>query len=1263
MTKRFRSTFEAMVLDSNISTINVVSSPLTQNTTGRGVYAWMQQLHPSVDSLQPHQHAEDALKRDAENDTTQPPVKIMKRSDPIFHTKFPLEHIFEIVVMYLFNGLNAAHTQNTDDYHDDNEACSLDHPPDVDGGQNNGAHHATTDTTALLHYLAYVIPEADKLHVFDLDAHPGFFRRLNKVRVIFDQVDYKFRVIVKSGTGGWSDVCLQMRNIFKDALKTVIPRKDREISDCWVELVTEFRIHLINFIKTTAKVTEEEVETWLLKANDIRWESTTYSAGGVLSRDLLRESNTDGHWKKPFIISYWADNYLQLDEYKISRSLNGLVGYGEFLYDRNNNYCNRATNNFYTVVNGQKRMFWKDLDVDAKTKNKGTAFATTDDRCEYLEAMIKDNVLHVTNGFRAIVHRRQRAAMFDIEDRAFDAIGLALFPNEPKPDNLYVPSVHLGPQNKYYSMLHFLRHQIVGLVEGINAHPVHEQGDGLLDPDILLKMSKSFINACVDIATNDSDVSEDAKKEMKKKIKVDIRANITQMFKASIHVARETWLLSTYTKNMPDIDFQRMKESYTTDFWEPSLQDSTLLSAAPQARARQIDDNQHTCNNSSLVRPYNDVALKTHALGYTRASRRNNIPTFAYKIGFNSEILQTYFDRKLHSDGVSNFVATADLTSMLRTSHTLIRGFDRFITIVANARTKNGETLIPLVQTTRTPFESQGAYYVLEGADGLFGNVENRYAGKRALHSDDVLTFWDTLCEIVNNPGIWNLLNNSGADLVINAKKDPAYYSRNGPSNPATFNPQAANVGFVNNGQRIEDGPSSDNSSWLAIANMTYTKLRVGIMDQPDIESSSQKFLNFSLNNTRRTSAETMQHAFRSFYFQLYGRASFMQKFQGFSDRNTPIDNVPMHVAIELDSVVLVDEIEMRLQDAGLQVRDPSKPHYAFPNMFASHAISIPTQKHLRLFYYVFGELLYSIVHDLKTAKPINGNKPQMLQFASNRIAADHIFQHIPKFLKNLTEMFFNGGLHQSMVNQLERKRTRTPDVHNPEFDVTKIEQFSDVSDNLLDTLFALRHVQQPDEERRMPGHWHNLSLDAEILRAQIVEMVKNASVSDNNMHDHEAVEHHVHQEVDIEKTSKDEVEMDPATSNITVNHIEKTHLTADKKEVSTSSEIVHTGFKKAFLTFTPFIRVFRKIQKYYERSNEISGRRTKQELSLAMNKEQQQLFTENRMLVMRICEEQMIILERHQHHGEDFQNSLAWEVLFLTFCQMRQKFAQLNVE
>ena len=325
MHRHFRSPFESMVF-ANTNAQGSTPGPAVGNSFCFS--RWVQDFRPSrptnkedlVVSKKPVDKAHIAPS------TVEPSRNRYSRFDPTY--------LFEVVVMYLLNGLSAS-------------------------GQ-------TTKGTDLLHYLLYIVPEADKLHVVDLDAHSGYFERVQTVRVIFDHIDYRFRVIVQRGGEqgklGWVDICPFLRKRFDSVVDQVMPRvvttdsdhpgrKGPDISDFWVELVTEFRGDLLYELHIHSGLDPMSMNDWVLKPDEICWEEPTYGAGGVDHRSILVDKRMDKEDKLPFIMSYWADNYLEFDTYKTAKVFNGMVGYGQYLVYRNDNHYSgpksKGNNNFF----------------------------------------------------------------------------------------------------------------------------------------------------------------------------------------------------------------------------------------------------------------------------------------------------------------------------------------------------------------------------------------------------------------------------------------------------------------------------------------------------------------------------------------------------------------------------------------------------------------------------------------------------------------------------------------------------------------------------------------------------------------------------------------------------------------------------------------------------------------------------------------------------------------------------------------------------
>ncbi|KAJ1467145.1 hypothetical protein T484DRAFT_1756081 [Baffinella frigidus] len=1231
MSTQFRSKFESMVFQ----TTGVASNGV-DNTSG-SVYTWMQELHPSQvpppESVTEDKRAAITKRAEAESLGSIPEEVIrIERGERMFRKKLETEHLFEMVVMYLFNGLT---------------------PHETGPRKTNNP-----GTMELVHYMAYLIPEADKLRVIDRDAHTHHDQRLEHVRVIFDPVDYRFRVVTRHDThSNWVDVCIPLRHVFTEVMKTVVTKTEVPLQYMWRRIVLAFREELIMFVASHTKTAAMEVGNWVLRKSDIQWEHTLYGAGDVTTRDLIAETTSEDP-PRPFIMSYWADNYLEFDRYKMARMFNGLVGYGEFLYSRDNNYSRKAVNNFYIADMGGrfkmwdsgKKWLWADLAIlthDITTPKLETT-ATVIDRSSVLSAVIKDGKLSVTTRFREMVERRHVEIIRAVEEGVNTQLSKLLFPEDP---TLYTQDMHdhlISHTNKLITKLFETLKD-----GGFEPHGL-TQGDGLLDPDVLLRLCDSFVRKFHKLAANNTDGSSNFTKD--DTIPVDVMGHIKAMMKASVHTAREKWLLSNHIGTMDNVELEAIQDSYKTPLWDTTHTADVGNTSNPDGRntASNTTTSSHSIqvkNNSSLKKAYNDPAITTHALGYTLATRQNNIACDGYAIGFSKDVLQEYYDRKVHNDGAQEFIGSCDLTSILRTTHTLVKGLDRFMVSVSSAGTNNPPTPAdtnkpspPLIQTTRTPFQANGCYYVLDGAYGLYGSVNKRDSGKRRLHVDDVLTFANVMFTIVDNAGVWNLLN-SGS--VVNTPTDRSraqstgkYNSSTSTYKPPAFTPQPANIGFVNAGTEIPDDavpnkPTNEKNSWKEIAQMTYTKLRVGVMDQPCAKNLSRTYLKEVLANTRHLSPEHVEDTFKSFIHKLYRKPCFVQSFRKGNKRkdNTTTstgndaqeNDTSMEQQIRDDAVVLVDNLYSRCLDSGLDPHDPTTPNYAFESL-KKFKIEMPKKKHEQLFYILFGETLYRMTEDLDNAVPVTDNTPQALQCQSNRMAAAHFREHLPKVLSNLTSMFFNGSLHKSLVVQLEPARARaTPAVlrplttYNPD-----MWTFADVCNNPMQVICYCRIFKASRELRR--SNWHNRDVSAKWTEDAIMSLLR----SSNNA---------VRVDTPPERIPETVTEDPVATRNCY------------------GGPSVPEDIKwKTMVTFQPYVDVYDKIKKYYNTGVEFRESTGYKPLS----EEQKVLFYENRMLVTRLCEEQMHTIQHHFSHGQDYPGSMAWELLFDMFFNVRQTFAQM---
>jgi hypothetical protein len=94
-----------------------------------------------------------------------------------------------------------------------------------------------------------------------------------------------------------------------------------------------------------------------------------------------------------------------------------------------------------------------------------------------------------------------------------------------------------------------------------------------------------------------------------------------------------------------------------------------------------------------------------------------------------------------------------------------------------------------------------------------------------------------------------------------------------------------------------------------------------------------------------------------------------------------------------------------------------------------------------------------------------------------------------------------------------------------------------------------------------------------------------------------------------------------------------------------------------ARLTFQPYVETYEKLLTYFRTGLDYRARAC----IVIPNLEMEKLFNENRMLVTRICEENMHTIVHHYSHGEDYRGSMAWELLFDLFLHCRQKFAEIT--
>jgi hypothetical protein len=1275
--KHYRSSFESMVF-AKTGALDVPGSVCTEGS----VYGWIKQLRPSAisgeDPIQKNVADMDAI-RNERNGIIAPvaePDKATIRPQPVYRRKFGVENLFEVVVMYLFNGLRS------------------------DGVDANGV--AVPGTTALLHYIVYLVPEADKLRVVYLDEKRTYFERMKNVRVMFDHEDYRFRVLVRKGgdDGGWIDIGLQLRTYFTGMIKKLVTDEDAKLDECWVKIVKNFREHMVKSLCEHTGQPTETVVGWVLRDDDIQWEVSNYAGGVVEERDLSEQTTTDeekDQLVKPFLVSYWADNYLEFNSYKLSRMFNGLVGYGEYLYERDNNFCRKASNNFFTFDDTEKKWLWEDLpremvdgvEISESVETSENTTATEEERGSVLEAVIKDGKIYLTHAFWRMVTRRHLEAWALIENNSLTKVCERIlsgttgrgYSTDQFQTLFSAIQSYLRQQMQQVFAVNNGAREDVPMVYYVDPSTlptpatIMSEGDGVVKEDVLWQMYKQFLTECFRLASlcGITDFNDNVP------IPRYLRHDITRMLKSGVHFQREKWIISEHTTILGPEYMADIRQTYNKNFWNPTGMDRSSAGNASAQRTYASVSKRPIAwggmgyvsveNNSSLNETYTDPAINTHALGYVKWARFNHVPCTPFALGYSEDIIQKYYDRKVNYDEIDNYVSSCDLTSVLRATQTLVRGFDRFIISIANVveeagtqvGTKTRYSPNPAVQTTRCPYQTHGFAYPLEGNCGVYERVVNVDCGKRKIHSDDLLVFGNVLFTVVNNPGVFNLFNSAAGDTVVATRKDQKRGDLSSASQPVRYVPMTANIGFVNSGKKVADGDINsisrdNNTTWSGISKMTYTKLRVGIMDQTAVHHSSRWYLNEVLNNTRPTTSETALHGWDSFMFRVYQEEGFADLFHGqaerkkkqhevYNDMPPDVEYLSLQDQIEKDALELVDRLHMCCTDAGLQVTNPDNDKFAFSSLH-NQGIQIPEDKSHQLFYILFGETICKLADDLMLMPARTVNTAQELQLRSNEMMAQHLRDQVSHFLEHLTEMFFSGALHKNLVTQLQlNKHDRKLQLPNPLDDMPNKWTFEKITDNMQEAAHYMRHTKSRRCIKDTP--WKSRSVSSQKTKEAVLSMFKekHADPVTAPMDDGSSA---------VNMSAIENLDWGDETATDGPHHVfepasdvqyETPELKAALNDLSASRAV-----------FYPYIQVYKRVAAYFEKG--VVYRANTSDMQLGVDTD---LFYENRMLSMRICEEQMHLIQRHQSYVKDYPDSMAWDFIFDMFMYQRQLFAELR--
>ena len=1193
MSSSARSTFESMAFHSS----TLVHAPATTQTAGR-VYGCVQNFHPTGNE----KHSVDA-----------------SFHERVYKTLFTKEHLFEVAVMYLFNGLKPT-------------------------GASGARGRPKAGTLELLHYLAYIVPEADKLHVTDLNGHPEHIDRMEHVRVIFDPDDFRFRVIVKRKSGvGWIDISLQLRNTFI--------RQQTEVSgnlpDLWVTLVKELRSSLVAALVARTKCSQDRVSKWLTAEEDIAWEVPTYGADATGVRNLFADMdaghkterervNPDGpppqpslQERAPFIVSYWADNYLQMDSYKVARVFNGLVGYGEFLYDRGNNYTKADVNNFFigdVSTPGGKTWLWADMpygDTHGPVGGNGTGpehhVASLKERTRVLEAFIRGDKLYLAAGFRKIVARRHSSTMQALQGALVEALHGAI-------------EVETAVATFVQQFDPFMENNQVAddPNDGKSILAADEARDGHLQSDVIFRTHNALKSKL------EPHVAKYTQWEHGP-----VHDSMYALISASIHIARETWLLDKHTREMEEADLEAIQRTYDTGFWD-SINESeepyeALRTARPVVRGMK--------NNSNLYHPYMDPALSTYAVGYATAAREAGLvcDSFWYRVA--PSVAQRYSDRKTNTDSRGDYIGNVDLTSLLRTTNSLVRTFDGFMRAM-----KPKETLL---QTTRTMFAAHGGYFVLQGGTGVYGNLAYSTGGKRLLHVDDLVTFSFALCTMVDNPGIWNLLTAG--------------------RNSAAFEAKVANNGFVVSGYPVWDNTDRpEEASWGNVADMTFKKLQVGISRLPDNLNKAREYTQEVINNTRRTSASSAQHSFESFTRGVYNSEAYKRSLGETTTTAGPLRAALVEELVKQGSR-FVGQLCACCRDAGLQVSKPGDADYAF-SALRDLGIQLPTDpgeegaraqtpdvRYKCLFYILYGETIARWMADVGGMQPATAHEQQRVQQKNHEAASHKYQQQLEFFLGTLTDKFFSGELYGALSSTLQARfpagqQARAHAASAPASGrKLPAPTDADIAADMDAVVTRTRNLPNSHTHSIDDYSWRKMPPSAKQVKDEVRYMLWRVPALEAFRDDQADLRY-------VEEAAR--LHRGAGADNTAVATPVAESQELERLAAEAAAEDEREDLRHAQQVFGPYLDVYKQVVAFHLTSDANKPEKWKAPVEPALkhkdHSEQTLHFFENRMLVMAVCEEQMHLIQRHHAVQDDYGGSIAWCLLFSRFMYYRQAFAEM---
>jgi hypothetical protein len=188
-------------------------------------------------------------------------------------------------------------------------------------------------STRHLNYLTSWIIEADKLFVVDLDAIPGRLKRLQHVQVVvfINNETLNFQIFIEN-----NNRTTEVRNIFREVYNKVNISRDKDPEALWKYINSNYREELKVYLEK--QLFTQNVNDWLIREDCIKMGFQTRKFEVKISDNVAIGEHTKGTLaqdtiQQKTINTFYADDYLTVNDYDYARKLSTLEGYN--YHDKN----------------------------------------------------------------------------------------------------------------------------------------------------------------------------------------------------------------------------------------------------------------------------------------------------------------------------------------------------------------------------------------------------------------------------------------------------------------------------------------------------------------------------------------------------------------------------------------------------------------------------------------------------------------------------------------------------------------------------------------------------------------------------------------------------------------------------------------------------------------------------------------------------------------------------------------------------------------